>query len=481
MFRLRPVSKWLRGRARRTLRPVEACRFRPALESLECRLTPAAANVTTSLVAGNLTIIDNAAISSLTLSQPAANEITITPDAGTTINGKAGPVTISGVTGGLNVNLGTGNDTLTFDLSHHSFVVGSVSITGTTGNKTVLTTTAGTTNALDVHGSFKESLGNGTDFTRLDQFNVSGSMSIDHANGNAFVFLGVDPANLGKLFNSVGGALTVANITSTGTIGTGSDVDALEETNVGGDITAHMGRGDASGFAGWTSIGSLSSKSITVGGNVTITGQTDFLAFGDFANDGEEVVNAHVVGNVMMDLGGGVGNTALFGNGTVASSTSANSVTILGEGAHDAITVGPSVIKNNLTVMLTGQGGNSIGVDDVSVSGDTTLMAVGGSNLIAIDNLTPGSTFAGLVGILMTGSNNLLEINSHSQGASGVTTFDSPVLANLGAGNDTLILAEAGQVDFKVASALIGGTGTNHAFINHNNIEGVQPTLLNFS
>jgi hypothetical protein len=479
MFRLRPLSKWLRGGARPTPRPVATGRFRPTLESLECRLTPAS-NVTTSLVAGTLTITDNAAVSSLTLSQPAANEITITPDAGTTINGKAGPVTISGVTGGLDVNLGTGNDTLTFDLSRHSFAVGDVSITGTTGDKTVLTNTAGTANALDVRGNFKEVVGNGTEFMRLDQFHVNGSMTIDHANGNAFVFLGVDPANLGKLFNSVGGALTVANVTASGATGSGSDVDALEETNVGGDVTAHMGTGDASGFGGWTSVGSLSGNPVSVGGNVTITGHA-FLAFGDFANDGEEVVNAHVKGDVTMDLGDGVGNTAVFGNGSSAGSTGANNLVITGSGAHDAVTVGPSAVRNNMTVTLNGQGGNSVGVDGVSVTGATTLMAADGGNSIAIDNLTPGSTFGGLVGILMTGSNNLLEINSHSQGAPGTTTFDSPVLANLGAGHDTLILAEAGKVDFKSASAFIGGTGTNRAFVNLHNVEGIPPTLLSFS
>jgi hypothetical protein len=476
------LAMLLRGSGRGKRAPVrKPIRFRPTLELLESRLTPSTGNVTTSLVGGVLTLIDNAATSQLVLSQPAANEITITPDAATTINGKAGPVTISGVTGGLNINLETGNDTLTFDLSKHSFNIGNLSIAGATGDKTVLTNTAGTINALDVHGSFKEIFGNGNEFTRLDQFNVSGNMTIDHANGNSLVFLGVDPANLGKLFNKVTGALTVENVTQLGKAGTGFDVDALEETNVSGNITALMGHGDASGFAGWTSVGSLSSKSISVGGNVNIIGTSGFLAFGDFANDGEEVVNAHVAGNVTMDLGSGAGNTALFGNGASASSTSANSVTITGSGAHDAVTVGPSVVKDNLSVVLTGQGGNSIGVDSVSVTGDTALMAAGGSNSIAIDNLTPGSTFGGLVGILTTGTNNLLEINSHTQGAPGTTTFNSSVLANLGAGNDTLVLAEAGKVDFKMPSAFIGGTGTNHDFVNHQNIEDVQPTLINFS
>jgi hypothetical protein len=482
MFHLRGLPQWLRRRSRRTARPAQTRSFRPDLEALECRLTPAAGNVTTSLVGGTLTITDNAAASTLTLSQPAAGEVTITPGTGTTVNGQTGPVTITGVTGGLDVNLGGGNDTLTFDLSKHSFSIGNVSITGTAGGKTVLTNTAGTTNTLNVHGNLNESLGSGTDFTRIDQFHVSGNATFDHANGNGFVFLGVDPANLGKLFNSVDGSLTAANVTASGAAGTGSDVNALEETNVGGNIISHMGHGDAAtGFGGWTSVGSLSSQSVSVGGNVDITSAGGFLAFGDFANDGEEVVNAHVAGNVTMNLGSGVGNTALYGNGTTASSTSAKNVAITGSGAHDAAIVGPSVIRNDLTVALTGHGGNSISVDGVSVTGDTSLMASGGSNAIAIDNQVPGSSFGGGVGIFTLGTNNLLEINSHSQGSPGTTTFHGLVLANLGAGDDTLILAEAGKVAFDEPSAFIGGTGTNHAFVNHGNIEGDQPTLINFS
>jgi hypothetical protein len=107
------------------------------------------------------------------------------------------------------------------------------------------------------------------------------------------------------------------------------------------------------------------------------------------------------------------------------------------------------------------------------------LTEVGGSNSIAIDNQVSGSTFGGSVGIFTQGTNNLLEITSHTTGG-GTTTFDGPVLADLGAGNDALILAQAGNVDFKEASAFIGGTGTNRAFVNHQNIQGVQPTLINF-
>jgi hypothetical protein len=474
MFRFNSLKKWFRGSAR-PVRPIETRRFRPLLETLESRLTPS--NVSATVMGGNLNITDPAAMSSLTLSQTAANQVIITPDAGTTINGKAGPATFTSVTGGLNVNLEGGKDSLTFDLSKHSFTIGNVSITGTTGNKTVLTNAAGTTNTLNVNGSYLEALGNGFDFTQLHQFDVTGNMKFDHAAGNNLVFLGVDKSNLGMMFNKVGGSLSAQDISAGGMVGTGFDVDALEETNVAGNITALLGTGNG----GWSTVGSLSSNSITVGGNVSIIGKSGFLAFGDFANDGEEVVNAHVGGTVTMNLGSGPFNTALFGNPASPSSTSAGKVVITGTGAHDTAIINPSTIHHNLGVFLTGAS-STTSIDDTSVGGSTALVLTGGSSSIAIDNNSIGSTFSGMVDVLMMGSNNMLAINSHSGGSPGVTTFKGPVIADLGASNNVLILAEAGMVDFQTGSLFIGGSGNdNLAIVNHDNITGVQPMLVNFS
>src|SRR5262249_33859844 len=155
-------------------------RFCPALESLEGRALMA--NVTASLVGGNLNLTDNGA-SIVRVSQPAPNQIVLTPGPGTTVNGQAGPVTISGVTGNFSDNLGTGDDSLTFDLSGGSMSIRNLSISGTTGNKTVNTVTGGTENFLNVHGNYTQVLGNGNEFTQLNQFNVDGNMTIDHANG----------------------------------------------------------------------------------------------------------------------------------------------------------------------------------------------------------------------------------------------------------------------------------------------------------
>src|SRR5262249_35246108 len=124
------LAKWLRRSVRLQGAPVRRpARFRPAVESLEGRLTPAGTgNVMTKLVHGILSLSDTAAMSRLTISQPAANEITITADANTTVNGQNGPVTIMGVTGNLSINLSTGIDSLTFDLSQNNISVGNLSI-----------------------------------------------------------------------------------------------------------------------------------------------------------------------------------------------------------------------------------------------------------------------------------------------------------------------------------------------------------------
>src|SRR5262245_13013756 len=200
-------------------------RFRPGIEALDGRIVPA--NVAANLTLGNLTLTDDGSVG-VAISQPAPNTIKLTPRAGTTINGQALAQTFTGVTGNLNINLGTGTDNVTFDLSQTGIDVGNVSITGT-GDKTVLTNTAGSRNFLSVHGNYKEIFGDGNEFTALNQFQVDGNMTINHANGGSFVFLKVDPANLGATFNTVQGDLTVDNVTSNGRAATGFGVHALAQ------------------------------------------------------------------------------------------------------------------------------------------------------------------------------------------------------------------------------------------------------------
>jgi hypothetical protein len=469
------MRKLFGRRGRRPATPArKPARFRPGIEALDGRIVPA--NIAANLTLGNLALTDDGSVS-VAISQPAPNTIKLTPRTGTTINGQALAQTFTGVTGNLNINFGTGTDNVTFDLSQTGIDVGNVSITGT-GDKTVITSTAGSRNFLSVHGNYKEIFGDGNEFTALNQFHVDGNMTIDHANGGSFVFLKVDPANLGGTFNSVQGDLTVDNVTSNGRAATGFDVNALEETNVGGSVYSNMG--NATGVGGWTSVGSLSQTSVTIGGDVVLTAKTGFLAFGDFDNQGLEVVNAQVAGGVKLDLGSGVGNTALFGGGSSLDGTSAGSVSINGQGSHDAATVGASTITGDLDVALTGRGSNSIAVDSVWVGGDTSLKTNGGGNDIRIDDQFPGSTFVGHTDIVMTGRNNFLSINSqHRTPNPDSTTFAGGVTASLGSGRGTLHLGLFGEVDFGAESTFDGGAGHNTAFVGSTG--GVTPTVDNFS
>jgi hypothetical protein len=463
--------------ASRSGRPPSPCR--PSLESLEGRQMMA--NVAATVLNGNLTLTDNGT-TSFTISQPAASQLKITPAAGTTINGHTTPQTISGVTGNLTANLGDGNDSLTFDLTGRNIDIHNVTINGGNGNKTVQTDTAGTDHFLNVHGNYREVLGNATTFesTSLNQFHVDGDMTINHGNGGSFVFLKVDPTNLGTQFNRVGGDLNVSNVTPGGSTATGFDVNALEETNVGNDI--HVSMGNASGVGGWTTVGSLSNNhSVTVGDDVSINALTGFLSFGDFANDSMEVRNAQVGGDVVMNLGTGVGNTALFGGGTSAHATNASSVHIVGQGAHDAVTIGTSEVRNDLQVSLIGQGANAISLDKVSVTDDTFLTTFGGGSSIAIDDQAPGSRFGDQTHISMSGGNNFLSTNSkHRTPSTGTTTFNGVVTANLGtSGGNALNLADIGTADFHAPSAFNGGPGINTAIVG--SVTGVAPTVFNFA
>jgi hypothetical protein len=465
-------------------------RVRPVLELLESRLTPSG-NVTATLSQGTLGITGDFQANGITISQPAANQITITPDSTTTVNGKAAALTVKGVTGSVVMSLGAGDDSVTLDLSSGNIdIAGSLVINGTGGNKTINTITGGTKNDLNVGGNLTNLFGNGTENVTLDQFQVRGNMTIDHANGTSFVTLGVDAANLGTLFNNVGGNLNVNNVTSSGVAASGFDIDRLEETNVGGNVINNLGNDDASlGFAGWTTLGSLSSNPVAIGGSVLMSANNGNLSGGDFFCDGFEVGEALVKGAVAINMGSGAGSTATFGGVGPAADTSAASVTITGSGAGDGAFVGTSSIKNNLKVSLSGSGANTIDLEGVAVGGSTSLTSSTGSTAVTIDGGTSaiatmhaspaGSTFGGAVAISTGAGDDSLSINS---GVSGLTTaFERSVATSLGAGNDTLTLAETGGVEFFGTATFNGGTGTNTATVNAGNLPNHQPTLVNFS
>jgi hypothetical protein len=458
--------------------------YRPVVELLEDRLTPSG-NVTAAVVAGSLTITGDAQANGITLSQPAANQITITPDATTSVNGKAAgtAVTLTNVTRSITVNLHGGDDSLTFNQSAGNITVhGNLAISNGNGNTTVTTKTAGTANTIKVTGNFSEFLGNGTEFSLFDQFTVGGNMTFDHANGDATVILGVDPANLGKFFDSVGGSLIVLNTNASGQAATGNDFNALEEVNVGGNVLVNMGFGGTNSSAeNWTSFGTEAGGTnlVQVGGNMVINSLTGSLTLGDFFGFGEEVVNTTVEGDVTMNLGSGSGSTAVFGGSTSAVNPTARSVTIIGTGNSEGAVVSNGTVQKNLNVALMGGGNDTVTLDSLTVGATTNITTGSGADTVSIDDSgSQGSSFGGAFTLNTGAGNDTVAINSGT--GTGLTKFFSAVSANLGAGNDSLTLATSGKVDFFGAATFDGGTGTNTANVNHANIPVNQPTLKHF-
>ena len=92
-------------------------RCRPAPEALEVR-APLAGDVTLSLIEGNLQVVGDSAPNVIVVEQVAAGTFTIRGGAGERLRPPGGvyttsPVTVRGITGGVLVSLGAGDDAVT--------------------------------------------------------------------------------------------------------------------------------------------------------------------------------------------------------------------------------------------------------------------------------------------------------------------------------------------------------------------------------
>ena len=86
----------------------------PRFEVLEKRLL-LGANVTGFVSLGNLYLYGNFQDSNIQITNPAANQFTVTPGLGTLVNGGAAPVPFGGVTGDIMGYLYGGDDVVTVD------------------------------------------------------------------------------------------------------------------------------------------------------------------------------------------------------------------------------------------------------------------------------------------------------------------------------------------------------------------------------
>ena len=434
-----------------------------------------AGNVLTSVSNGTLFIVGDTQDNSIVLSQPQPGTLTITPTGTTLLNGQAGPQSGT-MPPNLDILLGAGTDSLSFDLGSNPIVVpGALTVdygTGGTGTKTTQTTGANA-NTLTVGGNLGIRYAAGAVTTVLDNLAVGGNLTVLHAAGDSSFTLD-NRAGAGK-FSSVGRSLSVTNTQ-------GVADNTVLDTNVTGSVTFANGRARAAdNAAGTTKIANANNTSLAaIGGSLSIRNASGDSATGDTVGD------VLVKGNVTLALGSGAFKATVAaqhattgptidGNLTVAAAVAGAAKVALGAGGTGL------TVKKNLTVR-SGNRLAAVALDDLRVTGTTGIFTGAGADTVSIDGAAAdsGSTFGGAFSLGTGPGADALAIGSGSA-AGATTTFNGSVLVSLGIGDDALKLATAGKVDFTTKVPVFdGSTGTNTKTVTTANLHGKAPTFKNF-
>jgi hypothetical protein len=450
---------------------------RLSVEPLEGRDVPAN-NVGTLIVGNTLFLIGDAADNGIILSQPnGAGTLRITPTGITTVNGMAGPVDGT-LPANLVIRLGAGNDSISFDLGTNPILIqNALTIdygTGGTGTNTKTTQTTGATgNGLTVGGNFGIRYAAGNVSTVLDNLEVDGGLTVLHGVGDSA--LSIDNREGAGNFSTIGRGVFVRNVQ-------GVANNTFLDTNIGGNVTIINGRARATdNLVGFTQFAtSQNPTQATITGNLFVSTTSGDSGTGYFLSD------LHVTGNVTLAMGSGQFNTSvLASNTTTAPVIDGRLKVTAGVNGQDSIHLGSAgvglVVKKGVTVR-TGNRDATVTVDDLTVTGPTSIFTGAGMDTISIDGSATdtGSTFNNGFTIGTAPGADTVNINSGSA-TTATTTFNGLVSVSLGIDNDTLNLATAGKVNFANKVPLFDGrAGANTKTVTTMNLEGMTPVFRNF-
>jgi hypothetical protein len=426
-------------------------RFRPALEMLEDRWTPAG-TVTGSFANGTWTLIGD----------DQANAIAISPLTTPGVFGVAGIFTtntaVTGVTNptgvkNIVVKLFSGADFVLFNATAmQATLAGNLTINGGDDANEVFINNA-------VVGK-KVSVINGTNATGIDNFEltdsvVKGAVSLANGEGNSSTFIHRNTAGPSFI-----GGLTILN-------GTGRDDCTITDTNFGGSIVVKNGLPDSANDAGYFEIYNLEN---TTGRSVIAGGVTIKYEAGDGAS--ADLLDVEVRGSVTINQGSGTSETNFDGYTLEQPVLIRGNVSVLGTGPS-LIAVGKYgtetglVVGRNLTI-ITGDQADTIDAYRLRVHGATLIQTGGGTDTVTIDD----SRFLGLLSFpspfgfrLFTGAGNDTVNIETAQLTTGPTQILSPALVNLGSGNDTLTTGFSGDATRRLQvfrpTFLFGGADTD--------------------
>jgi hypothetical protein len=433
---------------------------------LEERVTPT--NFSATITGTVLTLTKTAAgDDSLTIVNAGSfQKFTINTTAGNTINGSFTTVTTPVPITAIVVNLGSGDDSLTFDGSADGnlYLPGGLTINGSGGNKTI--------NAQNLYLLNKSALkitlnGSGTATTTFTDSNVAGAATISHTgSGNTSFTLNTTSNNATGINNW--GSLTITN-------GAGADNNLIQDTLFAGSINITNGSGspgDTSQFAGSKNLFAANNSTglLTVRGGLSVattSGQSD-TEINDYNVNGTATIttgsgiNGQTVGNfvgIANDLSissviptfGGIKIT-----GTAVPNLNPGLLVDIGTNASGDDF--PILVKGALSVTTNGSGAADIGLNDLFVTGAATvsLGSLTSNNVVNVQGDAVLTTYGSLAINSSAIGNNTFNI----QTVEGSARFNGALSFKFGPGNDTVnIGAATGDVFTGGALAASGNSG----------------------
>jgi hypothetical protein len=395
-----------------------------------------AGNVTATLAGTILTITGDTAGNEIRIADNADSGIVVR-GIGTTVNGGSAVFNSNAVVvSRININMKSGNDTVTYLAAN---LTGTLSCVGEAGND-AFAGRGGT-----VGHQLLVDLGSGNNTTTLNRVEVDSLASITGTNGRDTVTINHSVIN-GSLTLNTG----VASTTGTNT----SDIDTstIKQSTINGQIVFNARDG-----VDLLDIGSTDFKGLNLD-----------LGFGD---DKAFVIRSNTVGTITAKLGTGTNGFRMTQSEVNDNATDTGNVNVTGGTLNDTVIVNRSTIEGFLKFDAFA-GNDRVRVDSSSIGLQTNLLLGDGNDLA----LTIASTHVGNVTI--DGGNGEEDIGAVA------SEFINDVVINTFAGNDDvitvgcaygLVVTDALTVDtginndrlfamgnvFQSVTNVIGGTGVN--------------------
>lgn len=416
-------------------------RFIPNFDLLESRLV-LDGNVSIGFRRGVLSIVGDAAANQISIASDASGHVTVTSTDGiTTLNNDVGPLTFSGVTNGLSVNMGGGDD--------------GVDITGVRSQKDVAINLGNGNNTLTIEGMYVRknlsiSSGSGDDVIFMTFVNVSKELRINTGAGNDNVTLDTIAAGKHSSMNTGAGDDVVTITDSTFSehaqlyTGAGNDDITLVDNVFGKEALVDGGSGDDV----LTVVGNQFGRHARVR-NI----ETTQTSVAPTANDDTATVTAG--GSVIIDVAANdtlpVGNLDLDSIVIVQQPTS-GTVVVNGDGTVTYTNTDPAATSDTFTYTIANDHGQVSNVATVSVSIAPAVTAP-----VAFDDFAT----------LAISTTTIINVAANDQPAPGTTLNLASIVITVPPVNGTVMVNNDGTVTYTNTNALATTDTFSYTIMNN--------------